>query len=703
MSGLFRRSSAAILALCIALGLTGCNDDNKSSDTGSSTSGDSSVTSSGTNASGGTPVGGTPVAIPSDKIKREASSKQVSDTVASIKNGTILHAFSWSFKTITESMSDIAYAGYTAIQTSPINECLVGSNGEMQLYGEGRWYYHYQPTDWTIGNYQLGTRAEFIEMCNKAHEYGIKIIVDVVPNHTTPVEDKINQNLINAVGGDDKLFHENGHNNISDYSDRYQSTTGEMGGLPSVNTENPAFQEYFIKFINDCLACGANGFRYDTAKHIGLPDDPKDKKSENNNFWERVINDINNPEDVFNYGEVLQGEGDRIVDYQKAIGATTASAYGGRIRDLIRSSNLDANEVWDFKISCDDPTAVTWVESHDNYINDGSCYDINKQQVIWGWAIIASRANGTPLFFSRPYGSSSSDIWGPMNRIGAAGDEFYKDPVVVAVNHFRTAMVGENEVFSNPQNNFSVLMIERGTKGAVIINSGQSSVNLNTHSLLADGKYVTRVNGKTTEFTVENNVLTGTIGGGEVAVLYNEGYTELAPIPTVSIETDKFILADKAVPIKLIAENADKAVYSINGGNAVAFKNGDTVNVGGSTPGTVTLTLHAENSGGETTMTYYFTVQGDRSVPAGSKIYLKKPDSWGSSINAYVYNESNGSVRQVSEWPGVPCKRESDGTYSYTFSEQWDSALVIFNDGTNQIPFSMEPGWVVIPNKSYSQ
>ncbi|MBQ2124637.1 MAG: hypothetical protein II196_02475 [Spirochaetales bacterium] len=34
--------------------------------------------------------------------------------------------------------------------------------------GTGKWYYHYQPTDWKIGNYQLGTRDDFISMCKKA-------------------------------------------------------------------------------------------------------------------------------------------------------------------------------------------------------------------------------------------------------------------------------------------------------------------------------------------------------------------------------------------------------------------------------------------------------------------------------------------------------------------------------------------------------
>ncbi|UKI53259.1 MAG: hypothetical protein L6V86_09250 [Treponema sp.] len=40
-----------------------------------------------------------------------------------------------------------------------------------------------------------------------------------------------------------------------------------------------------MKYVNDLIDCGADGFRYDTAKHIGLPDDPKDPYAKENNFW----------------------------------------------------------------------------------------------------------------------------------------------------------------------------------------------------------------------------------------------------------------------------------------------------------------------------------------------------------------------------------------------------------------------------------
>ena len=59
-----------------------------------------------------------------------------------ISDGAILHAWCWSFDTIKENLPKIAEAGFTSVQTSPINQCKVGDNGGMQLMGNGKWYYH---------------------------------------------------------------------------------------------------------------------------------------------------------------------------------------------------------------------------------------------------------------------------------------------------------------------------------------------------------------------------------------------------------------------------------------------------------------------------------------------------------------------------------------------------------------------------------
>lgn len=626
--------------------------------------------------------------------------------VSQITDGTVFHAWCQSFNTIKESMQDIAYAGFTAIQTSPINECVVGGSGGMQLNGEGKWYYHYQPTDWTIGNYQLGTKEEFTAMCEEAHKYGIKVIVDVVPNHTTPDLKSLSQDFIDAVGGIDKLYHVNGKNEIVNWSDRLECTTGQMGGLPDVDTENKAFQDYFIKYLNECIACGADGFRYDTAKHIGLPSDPTENNSEKNNFWERVTTEINDSDRIFNYGEVLQGDDEKIEEYQKAIGATTASSYGEAVRNAVISRKLNATELTDLKIDTENPTAITWVESHDNYCNDGTSSSLSDKQVILGWAIIAARENGTPLFFDRPYGNTAGNMWGTMNRIGAMGNPFYKDEAVVGVNHFRTAMTGEDEKLYNADKEESVLFIERGSKGLVIVNAGKYSYTLNNSVSLPDGRYVDRISGET-EFTVENGTISGLVFAESAVVLYNDGYIERERLGTMSVEADSFVLTEnEPVNVTLRAEDAKNTFFSIDDGDYESFSDGFQTEIGNKSENgkPIKLTLRSEDEEGNalSVMSWYFTVQGKRSVEAGTTVYFKKPDDWKDPVNAYVYDESTGAVKQTAPWPGVPCELGEDGLYSYTFEESWDNVLIIFTDGSKQVPGAMEPGFVVEADKVYS-
>ena len=613
-----------------------------------------------------------------------------------IEDGVILHAWSWSFNTIKESMADIAAAGYSTIQTSPANKVTDGGGG-MQLMGRGKWYYQYQPINWTIGNYQIGTEEEFKEMCAEADKYGIKIIVDVVPNHTAADKDKVEQSFIDAVGGADKIYHKNASQGITSYSDRLNVTSHSLTGLWDVNTENPLFQDYFIKYLNQLIADGADGFRYDTAKHIALPDDPQEDPSLPNNFWEQVTTKIDKADSIFNYGEVLQGDRERIDAYLEAIGHTTASNYGGAVRGAVKRGKMLLNDLSGF-MAADSDNVVTWVESHDNYTG-GDSNKMTDDQIVLGWAIIAANGKGTPLFYDRPYGASPENMWGDMNRIGAAGSTLYKNETVVALNRFRNALVGEETVMTNPMNKKSMLMIARGSKGAVIINADSEDAELSVETALADGDYTDR-GGMNGGFKAAGGTLTGTVKAGSVAVLYNEGYSEPVKMPSVSIESSGFGLGSEGKNVVLKLTGADSGEYTLNG-KTESFSDGQSITVTAAENGEAVLKLSAANSDGLTTnMTYWFTKIS--SVPSGSEIYFEKPSSWGAKAYAYIYDESASPDASNAEWPGVEMTA-ADGKFSYATDRDWTGALVIFNDGgNNQYPPSLEPGFELEAGKTYT-
>jgi len=451
-----------------------------------------------------------------------------SAAVRHVADGTILQCWCWSFNTIKDNMKQIADAGFTALQTSPINTCRIGEYGGLALMSKdtsGKWYFHYQPTDWKIGNYQLGTRDEFKAMCDEAKKYNITVIVDVLPNHTTQVN-KFSRaemaNLFAAVGGEDKLYHANGLKNISDYNKRSEVISEEVGGLPDVNTENPDFQAYFMTFMNDAIDCGAGGFRFDTAKHIALPDDPKDPSSPENDFWEIFTGkkdirgvSLHNSKDLFEYGEVLQGGASREADYPKYL-RVVASSYGANLRMAIRFSNLSTARISNYSHPADPSRLITWIESHDTYANQGESAKMTNFQLRVGYALITARQLGTPLFFSRPQGPEATQFPG-VSQIGDIGNDQFHDPEVSAVNHFRTAVAGEPEKLSNGASN-AQLIIERGSKGFVLINMDKDASTFKFETQLPDGTYIDHAHEK--KYTIKKGAFSGRVPGESIIVIY---------------------------------------------------------------------------------------------------------------------------------------------------------------------------------------
>ena len=360
----------------------------------------------------------------------------------------------------------------------------------------------------------LGNREEFKAMCDEANKYGIKIIVDVLPNHTSIDDTRVSDDLDNAVGGHDNLYHANGFNEIRDYNDRLQCTTGQMGGLPDVNTENPDFQYYYMTYVNDLLNCGARGFRYDTAKHIGLPSDPVDPSSKENDFWPVAMGQkpvkgltLAIPRDsLFIYGEVLQDKNVKEEEYAEFFDLT-ASSYGHILRNILAAKDFSADNVtnWAHSVSAD--RLVTWVESHDTYCNAHESASLTNEQIRMAWVFLTSRQYGTPLFYSRPDGSTPDNVWG-NNIAGAKGNDEFKHPEVIAANKFRKAMSGQAEkLFFNDNN--TVAQVARGNKGASLVNISDTEQIVELPTTLKNGTYYDKVH--KTKFVVKKNMLKGTL------------------------------------------------------------------------------------------------------------------------------------------------------------------------------------------------
>ena len=601
-----------------------------------------------------------------------------SNQQVSMKDGTVLHAWCWSFNAIKENMAAIKEAGYTSVQTSPINAVVVGNGGDKKFTNQ--WYYHYQPTAYTIGNYQLGTEAEFIEMNRVAEQYGIKIIVDAVLNHTTSEYSKVSseiKSINNWTHGADR---------ISNWNSREEVTQKSLLGLWELNTQNPEVQQYLLKFLKNAVSDGADGFRYDAAKHIELPGEYPNQYG--SNFWNVILN--NGSE--FQYGEVLQDNISRDADYANLM-SITASQYGHSIREILRNRNANAGNLGNYRAGVDPSKLVLWVESHDTYANGNTDSEsesawMSDEDLKLGWAMITARAKGTPLFFSRPVGGGKGVRFPEQTKIGDAGSNLYKDPTIVAVNKFHNAMVGQSEYIRNPNGDTNVAMIERGTQGAVIANLSDSEKSLNTETKLANGTYKDQISGKI--YTVSNGRLSGSIARRSVLVLTKgESFDDLASLSVQGYKEGIHTFLKDTLNLTLQTSNTSEATYSVNNGAPIKFENGKVITIGSQVQfgETVTVTLSAKNAKGETVQSVYRFTKEDPN--ANTTIRFENPDKW-TDVFVYMYNAKGEKL--LGAWPGTKMEKDGTGLLAITLpiSYETDGVKVLFSNNKGaQYPQSL--------------
>ena len=105
--------------------------------------------------------------------------------------------------------------------------------------------------------------------------------------------------------------------------------------------------------------------------------------------------------------------------------------------------------------------------------------------------------------------------------MGQSGNTTWRSSTVVEVNKFHNKFIGQSEYLSSSG---SVVINERGTSGAVLVNLSSSSVNVNaTANRMASGTYTNHISSGSSTFTVSNGKITGTIPAKSVAVIYNTG------------------------------------------------------------------------------------------------------------------------------------------------------------------------------------
>lgn len=623
--------------------------------------------------------------------------------------GAILHAWMWSANTIKAHMDEIADAGYTSIQTVPISN-IVGPN-HGGVFTEN-WYYVYQPSGTGIGNKVIGTEQEIKDMTAEAHKHGIRVIADAVINHFTADWNGINSDWKNS-----SLFHTRSEGGCGDngtainYSNRWQVTHCHLLSLWDLNTENQEVGNRMHDYLTRAVADGIDGFRYDAAKHIELPDEFQTHSP----YYDTIL-----PNGAqYQYGEVLQGDPGLNAPAYPALfdkystngGGNTASNYGREIRSAMQDKNISAGRLNSLQgTGVRDNQLVTWVESHDTYANTNEySSQLSAWQIRMGWGIVASRAGGAPLFFNRPQGSGGSNPrFAEVSQLGDAGDDEWKHPEVKWVNKFRNAMEGNAEYLRNCNGNNNCLMIERyktdgnNNDGMTVVNMDGDKSLAGMDTTLDDGEYVDQVYGG--KLTVSGKKITsGNVKSGKIHVFYNASNTPRASLAATGAKSFK----TDTTQVTLTARNVNNAHYSTSEGDSGSFTDGQKITIGAKSAVNtqITVTLTGTDQDGNAVKAEESFTKKDPNAVVSYTAYAKKPATW-NKIYAYVYVDNNaaaGSVIQNAAWPGELMTAEAgacDGTADqvYEIPEDIidqagdDPIRVIFNNGgAGEIPGNKFP------------
>ena len=185
------------------------------------------------------------------------------------------------FKGLQERLPYIQSMGFSAIWiTPPVKQKYVqGGSGA---------YHGYWGIDFTTVDPHLGTEAEFKSLINSAHTLGLKVIIDVVANHTADVISYSTESdtLVPKVSDYEKnvkkpefLNKLSNYHNLGDMPrNKDEIVYGDFYGLDDIASEKPEVMNGFTAIWIDWIKkYNIDGLRIDTFKHV------------NPIFWKTVL------------------------------------------------------------------------------------------------------------------------------------------------------------------------------------------------------------------------------------------------------------------------------------------------------------------------------------------------------------------------------------------------------------------------------
>lgn len=214
--------------------------------------------------------------------------------------GELKYTQGGDFQGIIDKMSYIKNLGVTAIWISPPQK-----NELLSRDGQESGYHGYFTNDYNTTDPHFGSKDKLKELVDTAHDNGIKVILDAVPNHTADYLDGTATSYEPSTYSpappfnNPDWYHHNGH--ISDYNNYHELVNHDMGGLDDIDQSNAdaknAVLSAYKMWIDDI---GFDGIRVDAASSLPKP----------------FITEFEDYVGVPTFGEIFNGSVDFVSDFQ---------------------------------------------------------------------------------------------------------------------------------------------------------------------------------------------------------------------------------------------------------------------------------------------------------------------------------------------------------------------------------------------------
>lgn len=428
-------------------------------------------------------------------------------------SNVILHAFDWTYQSITEQAEQIARLGYRSVLVSPAMKSLCLPSGT-------EWWQRYQPQDYRLIDNALGNTIDFTNMVTRLAEFNIWVYVDVVFNHMANESDiRADLEYPNRWDREDykkeadkydklklfgdlsePLFRESDFVEafgIEDWNDKWEVQNGRISGgphdpgLPTLS-DNDHVVEQQRAYLKALKKIGVKGFRIDAAKHMTL--------AHLNRVWDEEISD-----NVHVFGEIITDGGATKEEYETFLSPyleeTKLGAYDFPLFNTLyetfekKGSLTSLIDPYCYGMALSPLRAITFATTHDIPNNDVFKNLVMSEKNEWlAYAYLFGREGGIPLVYSE------LETSGITNKKGTPRwkDEWRCEKMSALITFY-------HKVYGQPQTIIEAddehLVFSRGELGIVAINKSTKPVTMTVASKqqwqdMASGRNYTSVDGE---------------------------------------------------------------------------------------------------------------------------------------------------------------------------------------------------------------